>query len=237
MLLRTLFGPRNSLILLYDLTSGEALARMEEETREIGEYYEWAPLPQIAKGSLGQAAIAFFHPRKRVVREAVPKLSGAGTPFTLFLRSDCIGLNRLPIEDELDLRGIAEPERGKYIAEVWQHPEERPRLGALPLETADPLNYFATWGEILAATPSLRSVGLHLFFDPDDAERLRAEKKFLEMQMAQAIDLMLVPRAKNPWETNLRAAGFSAVLTLEEGAVDKKTNAFQLTRFVPEENG
>ena len=133
-----LFGPKNSLILVYDHLPSDNT--FEAQIDEVGRFYRFIKLSSLVKRlkkgkAGGRAAIVFSHARKSLFLEAVPALRAREIPVTVFLHPDCVGTNRLPAEEE----------------------STRP-----PIEEMDPTRFFATWGEILRLPPSLREFGIHL---------------------------------------------------------------------------
>ena len=127
------FGPKNSLVLSYDLYRPEALDSLEAEWNEVRKYYKFVPLSEIIKNlgsrqSLGKAAVVLETARKGTLLYLVPALVSLGIPFTLILDPEIIGINRLRAQEEEKVRA--------------EH-------GPFPFEKLDPLRFFSTWGKIV----------------------------------------------------------------------------------------
>ena len=90
------------------------------------------------------------------------------SPSRFFSGPDCIGLNRLPPEEELGLYEehypgrIAEADLARWKMRAWEAPTEteafllacRRDIGPLPLERLDPNVFFTTWGKIIGLPPA-----------------------------------------------------------------------------------
>jgi hypothetical protein len=160
--LSKIFGPGNSLLCLFDHFTEETAREFEEQVEEISKYYKFRKLSEIVcenRIETGFCGILFKNARKSVLLRAVPFLLAREIPFTLFLRSDCIGMNRLPLEEEKELYREAYPERlGELDQPDWEN--VRRTIGPFPVEGKDPMFFFSTWGQINQIPPSLRESAL-----------------------------------------------------------------------------
>jgi len=171
-LMRKWFGPSHSLVLCYDHLTDETGAELESQIAEVGSFYQFSKLTEIARPgkstrATGRAAIVFLHARRSVFARAIPDLLRRGIPFTLFLDPSCIGANRLPFEDEIaiyqerfPLTQVEDP-RVQILERAWKEPplgealltQYRARFGPLPLNDMDSTLYFATWSQINELPP------------------------------------------------------------------------------------
>ena len=213
-----LFGPSNSLILLYDHLTHESAEEMESQIDEIGRYYKFVRLSELVRYDrrsrrCGVAVLAFKEARKSFFLLGAKRLQTRGLPFTLFLRPDCIGTNRLASEDEWD----------------------RKELGAQPLNQMDPTFFYATWGNILEAIAHQGEVGLSLSGEVPPAQ-IQADVTFIKKQTGQEVRSVFCPREGEGLEKLLRDSGMKARLSTREGIVEKTTPPFDLPVFHPERN-
>src|ERR1041385_1207829 len=100
--LKNLLAPRHSIILVYDQNTEE----LETQVDEVGNFYRFVRLPELVEAlgrgrPYGLASVAFLQARQQLFRRAVSSLVDRDIAFTLFLRPDCIGVNRLPPDEEL----------------------------------------------------------------------------------------------------------------------------------------
>ena len=204
---RRFFAPDNSLILLYDHLP-EALASVfEEQVSEIQSYYKFIPLTQLIsaikkRAPYGYAAVAFQNARKSVFLRGVPFLLERGLPFTVFLRSDCIGMNRLPLEDEDGLRSQG-------------------------IEKTDPTLFFGTWGEVNQIPPDKLELGMHV----TDENSLLAEKTFLKQQMGREVRTAFASKLTEGALSALTSLGIEGVVTTRPGTIQRGTSPLKLPRF------
>lgn len=237
MIFDKLLYPSNSLILARDYVPDEEYDSWLRQLDEVGKYYRWKKLSELVvegKPQMGGAAIVFLNARNKNFLRAIPELRARDIPVTLFLRPDCIGLNRLPPEEELSHYGISDDGR------VFDEPEAteayllglRKEKGALPFETLDPTLFFSTWGKILEIPPALRDLGFFLYARPNHDALIEEALRFIETQTKQRMTLAFTPKALSPLEkANLREKKIVALLTLREGILEKTTDIWDLPRF------
>lgn len=241
-MIRRLFGPANSLILLYDHLTREQGQELEDQVEEVARYYRFVKpselLQGISRGKVnGMAVIAFRHARKSVFLHAVPFLLAREFPFLLFADPDCVGLNRLPAEEELEAYRVHYGEASTQGApSAWTEPDAcnafleglRSTVGPLPLEQMDSTRFFTTWGKIVEISPQGREIGLSLASDPANDEKFLGSLAFVRRQVG-SVQLVFSPRPVSA--AKLKSAGLEGVLTLREGAVEKDTDPWDLPRW------
>lgn len=253
--LRRLVSPPNSLVIVLDhVDAGEARAfpgLLDEVTR----FYEAVPLSAIVerlavgKKPSGLAAFVLANARKSGMRHAVPELVGRKLPFHVFLRDDCIGLNRLPLEEEIDAFSSAypqrfpAPEREALRAEAWRDPDRasarllelRKVLGPLPVESIEPTRFFDTWGAIAKIPPSLLEVGLALAREPDEAGLPAVERslRYCEQKASRRIRIAFSARPVSDARRRLSPLGLEGLQTLDEGVVGSGTDPWAIPRWTP----
>jgi hypothetical protein len=243
-LFRKLWSPSQSIILVYDHLTADNLDLFEEQILEVGNYYRWGKLselspPQKNKCQTGIVALVFENARKSVFLKAVPWLEQKKIPFTLGVRTDCIGMNHIPWADEYRLYHPQAPLSSAELKHAWESPEwaESQRqvwrkLGPLPLNHADPTHFFSTWGQILKISPELIEVALYVNRVPPSAEWLTNEKKFIEAQTGRAVTSSLSPFRCDDFHSHFKAAGISTLVALSEvGTIEKTTQKLVLPRF------
>jgi hypothetical protein len=243
-----LLGPRHSIILSYDHFTDDAAPEFESQIDEVAKFYRLVSLSKLVEElrrdrPFGLAAIALRNARKSVLMRAVPPLVDRQLPFALFLRPDCIGLNRLPPEEEIDLfiRGypdrLSSEEVLRWREAAWEAPEAaeaifleaRQRLGPLPLHCADPMAFMGTWGNILDIPRTLVELGLHVPARPEPV--LREALTFIRQQTGVQVSIAFHSRTGDEPNGGWSRLGISAVLTSRLGAVERGTAPFQLPQW------
>ena len=247
-ILRRILGPSNAIILSIDQTS-EAT---EDQILEIRKYYHFVKLTEIVnqlvkrKNPLGWAAVTLQNPRKNLFLSLGPFLVGERIPFTLFLRPDCVGLNRLPPEEELKIFFQAYPEKLKemsldtLIEEAWHKPSAidsylldcRKSIGPLPIATLDPGQFFVTWGKIVEIPPTLSEFGLCVF--TGSKVTLKESVEFLQRQTGQLVTVGFSRRTEE-LAPLLMGLGLNSLLTLEAGVVTEDTDPWRMPVWSPGE--
>lgn len=227
------FGPKNSLILAYDHLTQETVEEMESQLDEVGQYYRFVKLSELAlRRSLGLASVVILNPRKSAQLRGFSLLAGRDIPATIFIQPDCVGLNRLPPDEELAAFQAAYPDAPSALPSGGPEAIDsflrglRQRLGPLPVDKMDPTLFFTTWGKLLEIPPPLREFGLHLGGGGDLA--------YLSKQVKEEVRLAYSPRTP---ETDLRRDGIAAVLTPQAGLVDKNTPLWRLPTYKFEQEG
>ena len=263
-LLRKILGPQNSILLLYDhlsdRESGKASVKtmesFEEEVAEVGKYYRFTRLSEIVGGNdranaTGCAAILFQNARKSIFLHAVPMLRSEKIPFTLFLRPDCIGLNRLPPEEEIAVYQQKYPERfpastvEDWKKKGWEDPAAvesfvlscRREVGPLPIGDLDPTFFFATWGKIVDTPPDLIELGLYLWGNPRNEATFREAITFIKRQTGVLVRMAFSPQLFGGEKTSLGPLGIEGLVTLRTGPVERTTNPLQLPHWLFEREG
>jgi hypothetical protein len=236
-----LFRQKNSLIVEFDHIDDKNIEDFEGKIEEIGKYYRFSSLEEISsrlanRKKQGLAAVVFNNPRKSVLLRAIPFLAAQSIPFTCFLRADCIGLNKLPLEEELSFYSEAYPEKlssslvAQKITEAWTRPQEvekyllglRKDLGPLPLDKIDPTFFFATWGKLLELPKDLIEWGVTLYASEQNAKLIEDGIFFMRHQLKTVpkVARLGVQGQLLGWsESSLKGFSFSACLGGNEGAV------------------
>ena len=254
--LRRLLAPRNALILAYDHFTQESTEEMEAQVDELRKYYRFVPLSELVRrlksrsGPRGEASIAILNARKSAMLRALPRLADRSIPFTVFLRTDCIGFNRLPAVDEAKLFQEQYPKELKdfdlaaFEKIAWVDPDGarkkldqfRSAVGPFPIETIDPTLYFGTWGKVLEIPKELREFGVHLPAGENFTPLWKESLRFIRQQTKIAVTLAYSPQPIAGGEVALQRLGIGAVLTADSGIVDKKTSPFGLPQYGMEKN-
>jgi len=170
-----LFRPKNSILVSFDYEGPESFLDLENQIIAIEEHYRFNKLSELAQQKkMGKAFLVFENPRKGTILKGLPTLVSRKLPFTLFVDPDYVGLNRLPLVEELQAYQKAYPEKWapaehlKWVERASQNPSEvddflkkcRSELGPLPVEQLDPLSFFSTWGKLNEWPPELIEFGL-----------------------------------------------------------------------------
>lgn len=248
---RKILGPSNSLFLCWDHVTDEGARELEAQVEEVRRYYHLAMLSEIIgfdgkPHTMGNAALVFINARRSVFQRAVPWLLSERIPFTLFLRPDCIGLNRLPPEEELELYREHYPERmpeavlQQWTKKAWEAPVEadafliacRREIGPLPIESIDPGLFFTTWGKILALDPKFRELGFYVGHDPGVGGAVISALTFIRQQTGVQVRIAYSPRhaAKDIAAAKgaLEPLGIGSLLTARTGALERRTDPWSL---------
>lgn len=235
------FREKNSLILAYDHLDDRGVEEMLEQIEETKRYYRPETLSSLVsdlekKKVRGAFTVLFKNPRKSVFLRAIPKLLDRDIPFTVVLRPDCIGMNRLPREEELELFTAGYPEKKALFEtwknKVWEKPEEvdlflkkcRHEIGPLPVGIADPTRYCVTWGKILEVPKKSREFALGISFSHSFTELFHREKKFTEVQIGENVEFGFSYQL----DSCLSMSGLRATVTPQPGAIDATTSLFAL---------
>ncbi|NBX76773.1 MAG: hypothetical protein EBQ92_09480 [Proteobacteria bacterium] len=244
-----IFGPGNSIIVPYDYLGPDSFQDFESQLEAIREHYRFSKLSQITtsleKGKRqGFAAIVLENPRKGVFLQAVQVLLSLEIPFTLFVDPDYVGLNRLPLEEELEAYARSYPEKlGESEVQRWtetarSNPNEadtflrecRKSLGPLRIDEMDSLRFFTTWGKILELSPELVEFGLSVKHEISSAQMLEEKLLFVEKQLKQRPTIIRVSQKElGAKELDVvKSFGFKAVLGHQVSEVTKDTSSFNL---------
>lgn len=239
-----IFRPRNSLILAYDHLTEESTREMFEQIDEVRQYYSAGTIEEtvrnLKKGKVrGTYSVLFKNPRKSVFLRAVPELLSREIPFAVAVRGDCVGTNRLPPEEELDLYAEEYPQEKALFSsckqKIWTDPlgvetfldECRKKIGPLPIEKADPTRFFVTWGKILDVPSKYREIALGIWFSPACKESFEREKQFLETQIRQPLKVGFAHQI----DTYIISSRLDGLVTEKTGAIEKTTSPFDLPQW------
>lgn len=244
-----LFGPSNSIILPYDYQSPRSFENFEDQLKAVREHYRFAKLSEIVKRlqqgkRQGLAAVVFENPRKGVLLQAIPTLLSLEIPFTIFIDPDCVGLNRLPSEEELKAYHSAYPEKlnlsdlTSWIEKARRSPVEtdsflkecRKSFGPLPLDQMDPLQFFTTWGKMTELSPELVEFGLRLSYQIYSLADYEEKSQFASLQLRAKLTLFRRHPAgiSQVEESILSQSGIEGVLGYEISEVKRNTSLFNL---------
>lgn len=243
------FRPSNSIIAPFDYIDRNSFEDFENQLQAIREHYRFSKLGQIVealrnKRRQGYAAIVLENPRKGVFLHAVPFLLREEIPFTLFLDPDYLGLNRLPLEEELAAYQQSYPERftqeefQEWCESARKNPNEadlflrncRKTLGPLRVDVMDSLQFFTTWGKILELPPDLVEFGLIVNHEISSSDQLEEKISFCEKQVKKRPVLVRGPRTElSEKEIKiLKESRIEAVLGQDVHEVTKDTSVFNL---------
>ncbi len=207
MIFSRLLGLKNSLLLLYDPVTEDSVNQMESEILEVRKYYRFVTLSEVGKqvrekNVKGFASVLLKNARKSTFLRVIPLLRGENIPFTLFLRSDCIGMNRLPPEEE----------------------QFRKEKGSTALNEMNPEQFFTTWGKIKELPERESELGLHFFagFGPIDL-------KYIQEQTGRVLKSAYCENTKTLHE--VKELGIETVVTERVGAISKGANPFDLPHW------
>lgn len=227
--LTKIFGAGTSIVVCEDHVPSRP--EFEEKLDEVGKYFSFAKFSKLADNLQAsklssQAAICFENPRKSTFLHAVPVLLERNIPFTLFLNVDCIGLNRLPVHEEIAIykthyaEALKEDSTPEDLS--WVSPQDaearldgwRKTIGPFPIEGQDPTRYFATWGQILELPPELLECGMHLSAKPEGKYLLRHEEalEFIRLQTRQTVCTAFSPYRVANFSESLTNLGITTVL-------------------------
>lgn len=248
------FGQRNGVILEFDHIKEEDLESFCEQIDEVQKYYSFVKLEELGERlkknkRLGIASVVFKHPRKSVLLRAVPYLLEKKVPFTFAIRPDCVGVNRLPLEEEYELFAQKYAEqiklnpKAQFIEQCWREPKNaeqfllnlRKQLGPLPLELADPTQYFSTWGKLIEISKDWVSWGIHLHHSPQHSNELGNEIIFMRQLLGQEPRAAILSqssigqRAEDLWDkASLEKLNLVVCVGTEQGAVTHSSDWWNL---------
>lgn len=243
------FGPSNSVIVPFDYRDRESFSDFEEQLRVIQQHYKIVKMSQLVESirkrkRQGLAAIALSNPRKGVMLQAVSALVSLELPFIVFLDPDLVGLNRLPMNEELRIYQENYPELFSvsdlqyWLSKVSSEPgkvdeflkQARSKIGPLPIDHLDPLQFFSTWGKLIEISPELVEFGFNLDHQELNQEALEKKFKFFNYQLKDYPKFgRCVGRSLSKTEEAvLRHMGIEAVLTAQEGEITRDSDLYHL---------
>jgi len=243
------FGPRNSVIVPFDYRDRESFVDFEEQLSAIQQHYKIVKMSQLVdsikkRKRQGLATIALSNPRKGVMLQAVSALVSLELPFIIFLDPDLVGLNRLPLDEELRTYQKHYPEHFSvsdlkyWLSKVSSEPgkvddflkQARSEIGPLPVDHLDSLQFFSTWGKLIEISPELVEFGFNLDHQELNPEALERKFKFFNCQLKGN------PRFGRCHERSLTKAeeavllqmGIEAVLTAKESEINRDSDLYHL---------
>lgn len=247
--IRSLVRPRNSLIVVFDPKSPDEFDKFESKIEELGRYYSFAKLSALvgknkAKPEMGLACVVIENPRVAFFQSYTPWLLEKNIPFTLFLRADCIGMNRLPHEEEWAIYRrvhpdkISESEMVEAVSNAWENPssiesrlsELRAKYGPFPLNSLEPMQFFSTWGKVTELPSGLVDYGVRLTESPSDRARLSETVKFVSSRVHSELTVALSPRPVSS-VTSLQSVGIHGLVGPNAGIVEPHTSVWELPRY------
>lgn len=243
------FGPGNSVIVPFDYRDRESFVDFEEQLTAIQQHYKIVKLSQLVdsikkRKRQGLATIALSNPRKGVMLQAVSALVSLELPFVIFLDPDLVGLNRLPMNEELRIYQEHYPELFSvsdlhyWLSKVSSEPgkvdeflkQARSQIGPLPVDHLDSLQFFSTWGKLIEISPELVEFGFNLDHQELNQEALEKKFKFFSCQLkgrprfGRCVDRSLTKAE----EAVLRHLGIEAVLTAQESEINRDSDLYHL---------
>lgn len=248
------FGQSNGVILEFDHLDDASTENLIEQVEELSKYYTPIKLEELAervkkKKRLGVASLVFRNPRKSVLLRAVPYLLDKQFPFTICLRTDCVGLNRLPLEEELDLflkkypGKINSETQASFLQQCVSNPDAaeaylmklRTEAGPIPLELADPTQFFSTWGKLLEIPKDKVSWGVNLYLSPDKVSQLENEILFMRQLLSASPTVGLIGNLQSKkvpsktWdEASLQRISITGCVGTSQGAVTHSSEWWNL---------
>lgn len=244
-----LFGPRNSIIPPFDYLNPNSFEDFENQLSAIQEHYRFSKLSQLVgairkKKRQGFAALVLENPRKGVFLHAVPVLLSREIPFTLFVDPDYVGLNRLPIKEELKAYrqsypdNFSETEFQHWCERSRKNPTEvdlflkdcRKRLGPLKVDELDSLRFPTTWGKLLDLPPKLVEFGIQVNHELQTKEEWEDKLRFFENQLKNRPSVIRAPKegfSERELEI-IQTSGGEAVLGHDVYEVTQTSSVFNL---------
>lgn len=201
-----LLSPNNSILLVEDPINREGIEAFEKAILEIKSFYRFVPLSKVIQKEkkyrgLGFACLVFKEARKFFFHSIRPFLREEKIPFTLILRPDEIGTNRLSItEEQLQYREkakelVAEQERVFEGLSDKQSARDflRKALGPFPFEIQDPLRFYMTWGQVLQVLDADNEVAM--WVDAFSCEtKFYEDLKFVKTQTGKEVQAIYAER-------------------------------------------
>lgn len=243
------FGPKHSLVVPFDYLGTESLSEFEEQVLFLKNHYRLSKLSEIVERlkrgkSQGLAAIVLENPRKGLLIQAVPVLLSLEIPFTIFIDTEYVGLNRLPVEEELRAYQAQHPQ--KMTEELVHHwiqraqvvPEEvdsflkkcRSEIGPLPIESLDSFSFFTTWGKLIDLPSTLVEFGIKTLERLEDHQKWNEKISFFRNQLKLGPTSIRAPAHGFSEEEKrvLMSSGIQSVLGHQIGEVTRETDLFNL---------
>jgi hypothetical protein len=248
--LKHFLAPRNGLILNFDHLEGDSIDEFQSQVQAVSQYYPLVKISEVVKRlrehrKLGVAAIVFRNARKSVFLHAVPWLQARELPFTIFCRPDCIGLNRLPLEDELFLYRTHAPDRmneslyREKLEEAWAQPrrvrqfldERRKEWGPLPLDKMDPTFFFSTWKQLVELSAHYFEAGFFVEASLKNRADLEESLAFVRQQLSRDVRVAMTPREDSDLSAWLSTVKIEGLVTPRQGPLDKTCAPLELPLF------
>lgn len=238
------FSKKNSVIVPFEYTNPDCFQDLAEQVHALKEHYQLSLLSEGIdrfrnKGKLGWASLVFETPRKGALVRAFPELISLEVPFFVFIDPDYVGLNRLPVQEELSLYRehysdlFTQTDYEAWLQRSRLMPEEtdlflkecRKKLGPLPIDKIDPLSFFATWGKIMELPAQLIDFGVSLSCEIKSKQFLEEKLIFMSQQLKRRPQIIRAPVSGFSEEELkiLQQCNVRAVVGHEVAAVEKKS--------------
>jgi len=242
-----LFGPGNSLVLLYDILLDSDLDAFQEQVVETAKYYKGVLLSELVENNTkrksGYFSVCFKQARKNFQLNVLPLLLKLDVPCTLFLQPECIGTNRLPLLEEIAWFRKEYPakinesqlsEWEKLIRKDQEVAEQRlqvlrKEIGALPVQNIGPDAFYMKWGDLLDLNPKQFEFGLHLYCDSE--EWVIDSKRYAETQLSRKLVTSYCAYDTPFTEDKMRHFGFNGLVTERVGTVETGKTNFNLPQW------
>ena len=252
--LKRIFGPSNSLILLYDHIAQENVDEMETQLKEVQTYYKFSKLSELANSQkrsrrMGLASVVFPHARRSVLMRAIPLLRELEIPATVFLTASCIGSNRLPLYDELE---AYRSQHSDELSPAWVEETVkrafdegsiasdivatvRGKYGPPPIDSMDPMLFFATWRQIVELPLADTELGFSLEENPRAGTHWKEALSYVRKQSRLSLPSAFSPFSLGKTVDSLRNEGVFSVVSRRSGVVERATSPWDLPHFLFEE--
>ncbi len=243
-----LFGPRNSIVLVYDFLEESSLEAFEANLSETKKYYDFVLLSElIEKNEKGKAkglcALCFTHPRKNFQLHALPLIQNLSLSCTVFMQPECMGTNRLPLFEEMQWllkehpTALSESQFRDWRSLFATNPDLaearydalRKELGVLPITKIGPESYYLTWGNLTDLNPQYFEWGIHLA--SQSPSWIQGSKAFAEQRLARPITVGFLPKETQLSSEEGKKMGFRGFVTERVGAVESRQNTFSLPQW------
>lgn len=243
------FSRKHSIIVPFDYLETGSFNEFEEQIQFLKTHYRLSKLSEIVEGlkkgkSQGLAAIVLENPRKGVLVQAAPILLSLEIPFTVFIDTEYVGLNRLPVEEELRAYQRQYPQKiteelvRNWIQRAQWDPKEtdaflkkcRSEIGPLPIELLDSFSFFTTWGKLVDLPTTLVEFGIKTLQRIQDNHHWSEKIDFFRNQLKQSPRSIRTPSHGFTVEEKkvLESSGIQSALGHQVGEVTKNTDLFDL---------
>lgn len=236
--------PKNSILVPFDYEGPDSFFDFEDQISAIEKHYHFCKLSDLLVSKKGgKAFLVFENPRKGVILKGIPALLSREAPFTIFVDPDYVGLNRLPLNEELKAYQQAYPDKWtpseqlKWFDRAIQNPSEvddflkrcRLELGPLPIDQLDPLSFFSTWGKLVEWPPELVEFGFSIRHTLSP-ESLQKKLQFFDWQLkvrpkvARLVKDQILPQELEV----LEKAGIRVLVGHQKGEITKESSLWDV---------